>query len=410
MDARQRLWLQIPFRWLLQSQGWMRILHGMPEKHIASDRVIDTLDDLTALVGHIETLDAVAVDCEMDSFFSYWGRICLIQIGDGNQEWVIDPKALDVSSLGPMFANPNIIKIFHDADQDIRRIKADFGFEVRGLFDTRAAAAALGVESPGLASIIKAEFDIVLSKTHQRANWAKRPLTASMLSYAQLDVAYLHRLMSLFEERLQSQGRRAFLDAEHARLEALSPASEPYHVDGYVRVKGSEKLTGTQRRYLRELYIARNEVAKRLDRTPFRVLQDRHLLSLVQRPPSNRKELSSHPGINSWVIRHAADELLDAIDRASTLSAINRPPPKNRGPALNETQMERFEALRKWRSKRAVEDKIDRAILMRREVMESLSRDNPTSEEELQGYLPEVVVSRFGGEVLNALANPVKRR
>ena len=388
----------------------MRILHRMPEQHIASDRVIDTLDDLEALVGQLEALDAVAVDCEMDSFFSYWGRICLIQIGDGNQEWIIDPKALDVSSLGPIFANPDIIKIFHDADQDIRRIKADFGFEVRGLFDTRAAAAALGVESPGLASIIKAEFDIVLSKTHQRANWAKRPLTASMLSYAQLDVAYLHRLMGLFEERLQSHDRRAFLDAEHRRLEALPPASEPYHADGYVRIKGSEKLTGTQRRCLRELYIARNEVAKRLDRTPFRVLQDRYLLSLVQRPPANRKDLSNRAGINSWVIRHAADELLDAIDRASTLSAINRPPPKNRGPGLNETQMERFEALRKWRSKRAVEDKIDRAILMRREAMESLSRDNPTAEVDLKGYLPDVVVSRFGGEILNALANPIKRR
>ena len=71
---------------------------------------------------------------------------------------------------------------------------------------------------------------------------------------------------------------------------------------------------------------------------------------------------------------------------------------------MNDAEMNRFESLRKWRSKRAVGDGIDRAILMRKEAMETLSRDNPTSLEALQGRLPDVVVERFGQEVLQALS------
>ena len=116
----------------------------------------------------------------MDSFWSYWGRVCLVRLSDGEFDWIVDPSAVDLSGLGPIMANPAIVKIFHDAEYDVRQMRRDFDFDFAGLFDTRAAAAICGVQAPGLGSLLEKLFGVVVDKKYQRADWSKRPLSEEM--------------------------------------------------------------------------------------------------------------------------------------------------------------------------------------------------------------------------------------
>ena len=170
---------------------------------------VDTAESLHAMLETLQECAVVAVDCEMDSFWSYWGRVCLIQISSGKHEWIVDPSALELASLGPIMADEGIIKIFHDAEYDVRQMRRDFGYSFAGIFDTRAAAAVSGVAAPGLGSLLGDHFGVFVDKKYQRADWSKRPLSEEMLAYAQCDVAYLHPLRLLYIEKVEALGRMA---------------------------------------------------------------------------------------------------------------------------------------------------------------------------------------------------------
>ena len=84
-------------------------------------RVINTALQLQEAVKLLEIEKTVAVDLEADSMYHYKEKVCLIQLAAGHTVMLIDPLAVpDLSSLKPVFANPDIRKVLHGADYDIR--------------------------------------------------------------------------------------------------------------------------------------------------------------------------------------------------------------------------------------------------------------------------------------------------
>ena len=93
----------------------------------------------------------LALDTERNGRFAYRERICLIQLSDGVQTFLIDPLAIDdLSAFGELLADESIVKVIHGSDEDIRFFDSDFGFAVSNLFDTGLAARFLGVARPNL--------------------------------------------------------------------------------------------------------------------------------------------------------------------------------------------------------------------------------------------------------------------
>ena len=107
-----------------------------------------------------------------------------------------------------MLADPARTKVFHDGEYDILILKRQFGFGFANLFDTRIAAAALGMEAPGLAAVVSARYGIELDKSQQRSDWSRRPLSKEQIAYARLDTHYLVPLMHAL---LKAVPRRAAL-------------------------------------------------------------------------------------------------------------------------------------------------------------------------------------------------------
>jgi ribonuclease D len=67
----------------------------------------------------------------------------------------------------------------------------DYQVRVRGLVDTQIMAQVLGEPKTGLAALLEQELGVELDKRYQRADWGRRPLTASQVVYAAADTAFL---------------------------------------------------------------------------------------------------------------------------------------------------------------------------------------------------------------------------
>ena len=108
-------------------------------------RYINDQDDWEAVARDLRHANRLALDTERNGRFAYRERICLIQISDGRNTYLLDPLAVtDLSALGAMLADDAVVKVLHGCEEDIRFFDRDFGFTVSNLFDTGAGGAVSG--------------------------------------------------------------------------------------------------------------------------------------------------------------------------------------------------------------------------------------------------------------------------
>ncbi|MCP3915425.1 MAG: ribonuclease D, partial [bacterium] len=197
----------------------------MPLPELDPPILVEDEIELERLLEDLEKQDEIAVDTEADSFYSYREKVCLIQVTVEDRDYLVDPLAgLDLTPFGDVIADPSKTKVFHDAEYDVLIMKRVLGWSFAGLFDTRVAAAVIGMEAPGLASVLEDRFGVELDKSMQRSNWAKRPLEERQIQYARLDTHYLLPLMADLRRLLEERGRSMIVEAECRRLEQLEPA------------------------------------------------------------------------------------------------------------------------------------------------------------------------------------------
>src|SRR5512138_352982 len=165
---------------------------------------VDQPSTLNQMVADLAGQTCLAVDTESNSLHAYREQVCLIQFSTRKTDYVIDPLAFDdLSSLGPIFENPRIEKVFHAAEYDLICLRRDFDFEFASLFDTMHAARVLGYQFVGLDNLLAEKFQFELDKRHQKADWAMRPLTPAQLDYARLDTHFLFALRDVLEAELK---------------------------------------------------------------------------------------------------------------------------------------------------------------------------------------------------------------
>jgi ribonuclease D len=177
--------------------------------------------DLAAFCERLNTQPFVAVDTEFMRETTYWPKLCLIQAaGPDGVEAVIDPLAegLDLAPFLAVLANPAVEKVFHAARQDLE-IFANLGVMPAPLFDTQIAAMAAGFgEQVAYDALVRQMLKVDLDKSSRFTDWARRPLSQNQLDYALADVTYLAKLFPKLRERLESEGRLAWVASEMAAL------------------------------------------------------------------------------------------------------------------------------------------------------------------------------------------------
>ena len=75
----------------------------------------------------------VTVDTEFMREKTYWPILCLIQVGGPDESVVIDPlvEGIDLQPLYDLLINPNVLKVFHAARQDVEDTEGDTTAQAR---------------------------------------------------------------------------------------------------------------------------------------------------------------------------------------------------------------------------------------------------------------------------------------
>jgi len=280
-------------------------------------RIVADQKGLNRLAEELLYAPRVAVDTESDSLYSYYHKVCLIQISVPGKDIIVDPLALDdLSPLGRVMAAPDVEKVFHAATNDILALKNDYGFRFSNLFDTYIAARMLGMERQSLAYLLEKLLGVSVDKKYQKANWGRRPLSRELIEYATNDTRHLLKLRDHLERRLRRQGLWVEAKKAFVRLEHISPEPKQFDPHGYRRIHGANTLNREQLSVLEELYRFREQEARRLDRPPFKVLSNEGMLNISRTLPRTMHELEKLPGIGAWHRRHFGKAILKMVHKA----------------------------------------------------------------------------------------------
>ncbi len=274
----------------------------------------------------------LALDAERASGFTYSQRAYLIQLRrEGAGTALIDPTSFkDLSVVQE--ATSSTEWILHAATQDLECLR-EVGMHPSTLFDTELAGRLLGRERVGLAALIDAELGAHLEKGHGAANWSMRPLTNEMLRYAALDVELLVELRDSLAADLQSSGKWEYAQQEFTALLSWEPRAQTG--EGWRRTSGVHALkTPLGRGIARELWITRDDIARRRDIAPGRILPDRAIVAAAASNPSSVKELMSNKEFNGRGAKRYEHQWISAIERARNLDESELPgkPPRGEGP------------------------------------------------------------------------------
>jgi ribonuclease D len=376
---------------------------------LADYELIETRADLDALAQDLLAEKVVAVDTEADSFYHYFDKTCLVQIATRRQIYLIDPLALggpaELAPLAPMFASPEIRKIFHAAEYDIFVLKRDCSFQFANLFDTMISAQLLGYPSVGLAGLAERHFAVKLPKDEQRSDWSARPLTPRQLSYAAADVLYLLQLAETPAKELRKLKRYRWAQEEFETLTQRQWPDREFDDLGYLRIKGARKLDSSVLSVLRELYLLRDARAREIDRPPFKVLGNRTLLEIAERKPRKLADLGEIKGITDLLMRRIGRDVMAAVREGRKTEHGPIPKLPSSGRRRMDRQAERrLASLKKWRTRRASELDIDPGVLCPNSALEAIAWRDPEHARDLQ-ELPELKAwfqREFGGEVATA--------
>ena len=243
--------------------------------------LIETPQQLARAKKAICASGIIAIDTEYDSFRYFHEKLCLIQVQTGVKTWLIDPLAgLDLSFLGKVLIDPDVLKILHAGDNDIRILKRDYAFAFRNIFDTHRAASLLGCRRLSLLTLLEGYLGVTLEKKMQRSRWDLRPLSEEQLDYASRDTVHLLDLHWKLDRELNERG----LEKEAVRLfaEMIAATWHPKTLDrlGHRKIQGYPTLTAEQKERLRKLFRWRFEKARETNRASFMVLPDQHLVDL----------------------------------------------------------------------------------------------------------------------------------
>ncbi len=264
----------------------------------ADVRLVNTASDLEigtkALLAGIGPL---AIDAERASGFKYSQRAYLIQLHRRNAPiLLIDPIAIAIddpeafSRLAVAIAG--LPWILHAATQDLPCL-AELGLRPTKLIDTELAGRLLGLDRVGLGSMVQELLSLALAKEHSAADWSTRPLPETWLNYAALDVDVLPELADRLLEELELANKLPWAEQEFTHLLAFTP--KPVKVDKWRGASGLNTIRD-ERGYavVRSVWLAREELAKRLDVSPGRLIPDSSLIELATSLPKTKGEMSAN--------------------------------------------------------------------------------------------------------------------
>ena len=352
--------------------------------------LIEDQAGLLQVTGIVSRERCIGIDLESNGFFRYPEQVCLVQIYASDRAFVVDPLAIgDLTSLGEVLADSRIETILHSGSHDVLSLDRDWKFRINSLFDTSIAAAFLGLDRLGLASVLDSVLGITIpkEKSLQRSDWTVRPLSSRALTYAANDVRHLLELRDALGSRLHELGREAWVTEESQRLsDVRHKPSDPEMA--VFNVKGWRKLDDRGLAILKSLVDYRDLQALFAGRPHFRIIPDMALVVLATDPTS---DLSKVRGLGRYARGKPAAGLREAISKGRSDEPPHRPvqPQVPRVPRGERSGInQRLTMLKSWRIAQGKHLSLAPALVWPMKSLQRIAQSPDNLNAELQG--PEV--------------------
>lgn len=323
---------------------------GVPPVAVSAEEIDRAATKLASGTGPF------AVDAERASGFRYSNRAYLIQIRRAGAGTVlIDPVHGGGSPIDTLRPVAEVLAddewILHAADQDLACL-AEVGLRPPRLYDTELAGRLAGFDRVNLAAMVERLLGVGLAKGHGAADWSKRPLPAAWLNYAALDVEVLIELRAAMASVLDEQGKTGWAHEEFEYLRCAE--STPTRRDRWRRTAGIHKVRSESGlAAVRELWTARDRIARSRDIAPGRILPDSAIIAAATADPTTIEDLLALPVFGGPRQRRSAQVWLDALDSArrtdqppEVSEPLNGPPPPIRWAKRKPEAAARLEAAR----------------------------------------------------------------
>jgi ribonuclease D len=296
-------------------------------------KIIKTTAELAAFCEKCAAYEYVTLDTEFLRERTYYSKLCLVQMAHPGETEdsaaIIDPLSSDLSldPLYDLFKNPDVVKVFHAARQDLEIFFVDEKIIPKPFFDTQVAAMVCGFgEQVGYEKLVRAICNEGLDKSSRFTDWSARPLSNKQLTYAIGDVTHLRQIYEFLAAKIAKSGRQSWVEEELAIL--MDPNT--YTVDpkqAWRRVKtrtNSWKMLAA----VAELAEFRETYAQERNIPRNRVYKDDAMMEIAATRPASENDL----GKSRMLLRDArkgviAQGILSAIKRANayTSADVERP-------------------------------------------------------------------------------------
>jgi ribonuclease D len=222
-------------------------------------------------------IEIVAMDFEGEFNLHVYGeKLCLIQIFDGTEYFVIDPLSISRDELTKTLEDKKIMKIFYDATSDSTLIYKQYGIKMTTVYDLKFFVDILNFDKKGLDSVIFQLLNITISKKKkfQQYNWTRRPIEKDAMQYALSDVEYLFDLKDLLFKLVEKEGK---IEELIFTIIKKSVDFDKKSIPGILKSMDFKNLKASEKNLLTKIFYLREEIARELNVPPNLVLAKKQL-------------------------------------------------------------------------------------------------------------------------------------
>ena len=289
--------------------------------------MIETTAALAEACTELAKSEFITIDTEFLRETTFWPELCLVQMASPTLEVLVDPlaKGIDLTPMFELMANPNVVKVFHAARQDIEIIYHLGGLIPHPIFDTQVAAMVCGFgDSISYDQLVQRIKNVQIDKSSRFTDWSRRPLTEKQLDYALADVTHLRDVYLSLKAQLEREGRSLWLTEEMDILESRD-TYDMHPDDAWLRLK-SRLRKPTELAILKFVAAWREREARSRNVPRSRVLKDDAIFEIAQQQPKDAEALSRLRTIpKGWERSASGTAIIETVNAALALPKEEMP-------------------------------------------------------------------------------------
>ncbi len=289
--------------------------------------MIQTTAELEAACQELARSSYITIDTEFLRETTFWPELCLIQMASPDTAVIVDPMApgIDLAAFFALMANPDVVKVFHAARQDIEIIHHLGNLIPHPLFDTQVAAMVCGFgDSVSYDQLVSRIKNVQIDKSSRFTDWSRRPLTDKQLEYAFADVTHLRDIYHYLKAELEREGRSSWLAEEMAILESretydLHPENAWQRLK--MRVRKPVELA-----VLQKIAAWREREARARNVPRGRIIKDDAIYEIAQQQPKDAEALGRLRTVpKGWERSSAGAAIVEAVTEALAIPKAELP-------------------------------------------------------------------------------------